>query len=159
MFFISADMPRLHVKQCHMLARFLTTYAKRITKKTAFTGPVEHKINYLQWNHAIGRIGEAVPDNSLTQKIKNKTPIVRLNNASMDLVPGDSASQALFNEHSLDHNTNAKNFLAGVNELQTNTLMKKYLHNHGIVSDTQTTLFEEYNSLMSAPIWLGSLND
>jgi len=159
MFFISADMPQLHIKQCHMLARFLTTYAKRMTKRTFFTSPLEHGINYLQWNHAFGRIGEAVLDNSLTQKLTNKIPIVRLNNASMDLVPGGNASQALFNEHALDRNANAKNFLAGINNLQTNTLIKKYLHNHGIMHDMQSTVFQEYTKLISTPIWLGPLDD
>jgi len=77
----------------------------------------------------------------------------------MDLVPGGNASQALFNEHALDRNTNAKNFLAGINNLQTNTLIKKYLHNHGIMHDMQSTVFQEYTKLTSAPIWLGPLDD
>lgn len=159
MFFISADMPRLHIKQCHMLARFLTPYAKSKTTKTFFSGPIAHKINYMQWNRAIGRLGEVVPDNSLTQKLVFKIPIVQLNSASMDMTPGLNPTMALLNEHSLDNNTNAKNFLAGINNLQTNTLIKKYLHNHEIVHDMQSPVFEEYTKLISAPIWLGSLDD
>jgi hypothetical protein len=159
MFFVTADLPRLHIKQCHMLARFLTTYAKFKITKTFFVSPLEHKINYIQWNRAIGRLGEAVLDNSLTQKLKNKIPVVQLDSTSMDLVPGLAPSQALFNEHALDNNINAKNFLSGINDLQTNTLIKKYLHNHGIMHDMQSTVFAGYTNLISAPIWLGSLDD
>lgn len=159
MFFVTADMPRLHIKQCHMLARFLTTLAKSKTTRTVFTGPLEHKINYMQWNRAIGRVGEAVTNNSLTQKLKNEIAILQLDHSSMNLVPGHSPSMALFNEHALDHNANAKNFLAGINDLQTNVLMKKYLLNHGILNDLEATVFEGYTKLISAPIWLGSLDD
>ena len=77
----------------------------------------------------------------------------------MDMTPGLNPTMALLNEHSLDNNTNAKNFLAGINNLQTNTLIKKYLHNHEIVHDMQSPVFEEYTKLISAPIWLGSLDD
>ena len=159
MFFITADMPQLHIKQCHMLAGFLTAQAKSKITKTFFTSSLEHKINYIQWNRAIGRLGEAVPDNSLTQKLKNKIPIVQLDSTSMDLVSGRNPSQALLNEHSLDNHDNAKNFLAGINNLQTNVLIKKYLHTHGIMHDMQSTVFEEYTKLLSAPIWLRSLDD
>lgn len=159
MFFVTADMPQLHIKQCHMLARFLTKPARSKTTKTFFTGPLAHGSNYMQWNRAIGRVGEAVQDNSLTQKLVFKIPILQSNSTSTDLVVGKNPSMALLNEHSLDHNTNAKNFLAGINHLQTNTLMKKYLLNHGVLGDLESTVFEGYTKLISAPIWLGSLDD
>jgi len=159
MFFITADLPKLHIKQSHMLARFLKGHAKRMTTRTIFTSPLEHKINYMQWARAIGRTGEAVIDNSLTQKLKNKIKTFQIDTASTDLIPACSPSIALLNEHALDNNDNAKNFMAGINNLQTNTLMKKYLHNHGIVRDLKSTVFAGYNNLISAPIWLGSLDD
>lgn len=159
MFYMSADMPRLHIKQCHMLARFLKPYANPITKKTLFTSPLEHGINYMQWNRAIGRVGEAVLDNSLTQKLTNKIKTFEFDTASTDIVPARSPSMALLNEHSLDRNANSKNFLAGINDLQTNFTMKKYLQNHGILEDSQSSVFSDYAQLMSAPIWIRSLDN
>ena len=159
MFYMSADLPRLHIKQCHMLVRFLTPYAKSITKKTLFTSPLEHGINYMQWNRAIGRVGEVVLDNSLTQKLTNKIKIFQLDTTSTDLVPAHNPSMALLNEHGLDSNTNSKNFLAGINDLQTNITMKKYLQNHGILKDSQSSVFTDYAQLMSTPIWIRSLDD
>jgi hypothetical protein len=158
-FFITDELPKLHIKQCHMLARFLTTYAKSKTTKTFFTSPLEHKINYMQWARATGRIGEAVANNSLTQKLTHKIKTFQISTASTDLVPGYNPSIALLNEHALDNNTNVKNFLAGINNLQTNTLMKQYLHNHGIIQDVKSTVVVEHTSLISTPIWLGSLDD
>jgi hypothetical protein len=66
---------------------------------------------------------------------------------------------ALLTEHGLDRNANSNNFLAGINDLQTNVTMKQYLQNHGILKDSQSSVFSDYAQLMSAPIWIRSLDD
>ena len=158
MFFITPDLPALHIKQCHMLIKFLSTFVKPATVKTFFTNPIEHGIDYMQWTRAIGRQGEVVINNSLTQKLASKNMSYQIDTASSDLVPVYTPGLALLHEHNLDDRTNSNNFLKGINDLQTNLLIKKYLNNHGILDNLQSTVFGKYNALYTKPIWVRSFN-
>ena len=153
MFFITPDLPALHIKQCHMLIKFLSAFVKPTTVNTLFTNPLEHGIDYMQWTRAIGRRGEVVTNNSLTQKLANTNVSYQLDTSS-DLVPVYNPLMALLYEHNLDNRTNSNNFLKGINELQTNSLIKKYLNNHGILHNFQSTVFGKYNALYTTPIWI-----
>lgn len=158
MFFVTPDLPALHIKQCHMLIKFLSKFIKSATVKTFFTNPLEHGIDYMQWARAVGRQGEVVPNNSLHQKSVYNKLSWQFDTSSSDLVPAYRPGMALFHEHMLDNTTNSKNFMKGVNELQTNLLIKKYLINHGILDNLQTPVFGKYNGLYSKPIWLKSVD-
>jgi len=158
MFFVTPDLPALHSKQCHMLIKFLSKFIKSTAVKTFFFSPIDHGIDYMQWARAVGRPGEVVKNNSLNQKsIYNKLSW-QFDTVSSDLVPAYSPGMALLHEHVLDNTTNSKNFLKGINELQTNSLIKKYLNNHGILDNLQTPVFGKYNGIYSKPIWLKSVD-
>ena len=108
----------------------------------------------MQWTQAIGRRGEVVINNSLTQKLANTHRSYRIDTASSDLVPAYNPGMTLLYEHALDNRTNSNNFLKGINDLQTNSLIKKYLNNHGILPNLQSTVFGKYNALYTTPIWI-----
>ena len=168
MFFVSEDLPQLHIKQCHMLVRFLENMLRNVsfthlgnpygttdsTGNTHFYSPFDYNINYNTWAEACGRIGEASMGNSYKQKKLNKQSIIIDKTSVMNLCFNKNLNTALFTEHLLDKKTSAIRFANGMRNLHSNIKLYEYLIERSLLSSKEQSIVKDIHGLASPLIWL-----
>jgi hypothetical protein len=113
-FFINSNLPELHVKQCHMLAKFIRGKAALENKPLAhyadIHNPEKHSYNeYCTWS---GRFGDLV--NSASQKMANVNSTLVIPNFDVSKIKYTGRTETMFTHGFINGNQFMKNYVDGL---------------------------------------------
>lgn len=145
-FYISPDLPELHIKQSYMLARFIINEASRTGRPLEYYNSIHNAVEFDYQRYSLigcGRHGDLA--NSDKQKI--------LNRSSKLLVPDNDINRYIYCGRSdqalkvgvLDNKSYAENYFKGIMSLKTDSVFKELFaseENYYSVRDIDTKYYK-----------------
>lgn len=149
-FFISDDMPELHVKQCHLLKKYIVSNHPNVSDGWASYAQLGKKDNadYHVFAQACGRDAELSPGASFAQKLVNNThkfngTQLLLNNKFLELQGLDP----VLHEDISRNSNRVKKYLKGWQNIQADQTLSEYMIRHTLVHSKDQPL-ESYDGLL-----------
>lgn len=140
-FYVSPDLPYLHVKQCHMLKNNL----RRVfgSEKNCDSAVLSRKNNatYTLVAEWAGRVNDVVPENSFTQKI------------FYDVEPINTLSLINGGRNYISREEQFNKYVVGFKSMQADTTITGYMKRHQLLSDNQS--IDQYYGIYGKSYWLG----
>jgi hypothetical protein len=126
-FFISDDLPELHVKQSYMLARFILSLSKKYDLNVNRLDNIEtlQNLNYLEY--AVVGCGRFAGDlaNSHVQKKLNRSSKLHISQFNKDDINYQGRSKYIFEEGLKSKELYFENYINGLVSLRTDPIMSK----------------------------------
>lgn len=151
LFYISPDAVDLHVKQCHMLKRYSEIAHRPTDGWSSWKKLGKHSAqSYDEFAYlGCGRDTEILQGSSFAQKIRAGIRTIddatHLLDGQIEKIPG---IEPLFLEKYLSGHTWARNYIQGLQSLQTDSTLIDYLRRHSLLSSpTQPVI--NYNGMFS----------
>jgi len=148
-FFVSPNFPKLHVKQNHMLLRYIKKTYKDFHEgwcTTNYCGK-KNNIDYIQYAAACGLDQEVTPGQGWMQKKFNADNTIKdiqliMNNQFDNITTIDP----VLKEKLIGKDSIAKNFIGGWQSLQNDQTLIEYMMRHGLLSKHDQSV-ENYNGM------------
>lgn len=134
-FFISPDLPELHVKQSYILARYIANLALSQKRSLDFFNNIHACFGAAYYDYAIkgcGRFGDFA--NSAVQKESQRTSALILNN-NIDKIKFSGRIDVALTEGLRTGETYAVNYIKGLHNLRQDPILQQFFrHEHNIFS-------------------------
>lgn len=150
-FFITPDLPQLHLKQNHLLLRYIKQTYSNFTDGWTSETVCGRKNNqdYINYAKACGLDSEITTGQSFLQKQYNlHTRLVDMQKVMNNQFESIEKIDPVLKEKLIIKDKTATNFINGWQSLQNDRTLVDYMIRHGLLSDTSQPI-EKYNALWS----------
>lgn len=125
-FYVSSDLPDLHIKQSYMLARYMLGLSKKYQRPVSMFEKIWNETVYPHYKYSIegcGRFGDM--GYSHLQKAMNRSMKLIIPNKNIDQLEYQGRSKGLVYESVKEKRSFLRNYLEGLIELKADPIMSK----------------------------------